>query len=185
MTDNIRLLITGGPGVGASTIGEKLSTALGFPWIDSDDYFHKPTNPPFQAQYSKEERSHLIHARFDRCHSWILSGSISAWDIHDVEFSHAVLIDIGPAIRLSRLLAREHKRFGVRLNVGGDMQEEHMAFMKWAAAYESGELEGRNLHREKAFIAQHCAQVLSLKEPYALIELEKTIVSFIGSDKRR
>ncbi|MFT5099636.1 MAG: adenylate kinase family enzyme [Planctomycetaceae bacterium] len=65
MTDNIRLLITGGPGAGASTTGERLSTALGFPWIDSDDYFHKPTNPPFEAQYSKEERSHLIHAQFD------------------------------------------------------------------------------------------------------------------------
>jgi hypothetical protein len=59
---------------------------------------------------------------------------MSAWDIHDVAFRHAVLIDIGPAIRLSRLLAREHERFGERIKVGGDMHEEHMGFMKWAAA---------------------------------------------------
>jgi hypothetical protein len=166
-------------------VGERLSTVLEIPWIDSDDYFHKPTDPPFQAQYSKEERSHLIHTQFDRFDSWILSGSISAWDIHDVEFTHAVLIDIGPEVRLRRLEARERKRFGVRIKPGGDMHEDHMEFMKWAASYESGELKGRSLPREKEFIAQHCIHLLSIEEQHSLDELEKAIVSFISADQGR
>jgi adenylate kinase family enzyme len=185
MTHHFKLLITGGPGAGASTTGERLSTVLEIPWIDSDDYFHKPTNPPFQVQYSREERSHLIHKEFDRFDSWILSGSISAWDIHDVEFTHAVLLGIGPELRLKRLKAREHERFGVRIEAGGDMHEDHMEFMKWAASYESGELEGRSLSREKAFMAKHCTHILLIEEQHSLDELEKMIVSFVSGDHPR
>jgi len=182
MKHSIRLLLTGGPGAGASTTGERLSTRLDIPWIDSDDYFHKPTNPPFQVQYSKEERSELIHAEFARFESWILSGSISAWDIHDVEFTHGVLIDIGSEVRLNRLKIRERERFGLRINAGGDMYEAHREFMNWAASYESGELDGRSLPREKAFMAQHCSHFLSIDKQHTLDHLEKVILAFIGGD---
>lgn len=185
MKPQITLLITGGPGSGASSTGEMLSTALELPCIDSDDYFHKPSDPPFQAQYSKQERHQLLHREFSRFDSWILSGSISSWEINDVDFTHAVLLDLGPELRLRRLKVRERERFGSRLDEGGDMYDNHLEFMKWAASYESGELAGRNLRGEMAFIAKHCSHALTIKEALSLDELERTIVPFLGADRSR
>jgi hypothetical protein len=165
-------------------MGERLGAVLEIPWIDSDDYFHKPTDPPYQAQYSKDERRDLIHREFDRSDSWVLSGSISAWDIHDVEFTHAVLIDIGVELRLKRLKVRERERFGHQIDPGGDMHNEHTEFMKWAASYESGEQPGRNLPLEKTFMAEHCIHVLSIEAQQSVDELEKMIISFTGANLR-
>lgn len=81
---DFQLLITGGPGSGATTTGKAVSEAVGALWCDSDSFFHKPTDPPFQEQYSKEERSTLLHDSLSSSSSWILSGSISAWGITDV-----------------------------------------------------------------------------------------------------
>ena len=57
---NVQLLITGGPGSGATTTAEALARRLGVACFDSDDFFHKPSDPPFVEQYSKDERNQRI-----------------------------------------------------------------------------------------------------------------------------
>lgn len=39
--------ILGASGAGTSTLGQALEQTYGFKWLDTDDYFWMPTNPPF------------------------------------------------------------------------------------------------------------------------------------------
>lgn len=178
--ESIQLLITGGPGSGATTLGARLSKKLGIPQIDSDDYFHKPTEPPFQEQYTPDERRELIHKAIASSTSWLLSGSISAWGISDVRFSHAVVLDVGKAERLERLKQRELERFGARIREGGDMFEEHTAFLEWATHYEKGDLEGRSLPVERDFIFQFCGSSLEIDSVFSLEILEEEVLNYLN-----
>lgn len=177
--NSIRLLITGGPGSGASTTGARIARNLGIPRIDSDDYFHKPTDPPFQEQYSPDERRTLIHEAIAKSSSWLLSGSISSWGVGDIRFSHAVILNVGKEIRLERLRTREKERFGARIEAGGDMFEEHNSFLEWASHYESGDLEGRSLPAERAFISRCCDSHLELRGIFSLEVLEEKILDYL------
>ena len=177
--DAFQLLITGGPGAGATTAGRAISEVLGVPCFDSDDYFHKPTDPPYQEQYTKEERSTLLRESFLGSPSWILSGSISAWGIQDIVFSHAVVLNIGTQVRINRLKQRERERFGVRIDKGGDMYDEHTGFMNWAMHYESGELEGRSLPVERKFLESNCKRVLEVDRELSIAELVKLVRKFL------
>jgi adenylate kinase family enzyme len=172
---HIQLLITGGPGSGATTIGLILSQKLSVPQIDSDDYFHKPTDPPFQEQYSPDERRRLLQDALAKSQSWILSGSISAWGIDEINFSHAVLLNIGKYERLKRLKVRESGRFASRIETGGDMFEEHTSFIDWASHYEAGDREGRSLPIERKFISKHSKSLLEINEVLPLEKLEELI----------
>lgn len=186
MTD-FQLLVTGGPGSGATTTGQAISVALQTPCFDSDGFFHKLTNPPFQEQYSAEERSALLHNRIASSSSWILSGSICAWGITDIVFSHALVLNVGAQVRIDRLKQREQERFGGRIEKDGDMYEEHTGFMHWASNYESGELEGRSLPLERRFLESNCKRVFEVNRELPLPELVNLVQQFldesIGSDE--
>ena len=145
--------------------------------LDSDDFFHKPTDPPFREQYSGEERNRLILDQLAPDTSWILSGSISTWGITEVRFSHAMLLNPGVSLRLKRLKIRESERFGQRIESGGDMYDDHIEFMNWARSYESGELEGRNLRIERKFLGSYCNVVLEIEEERSLEALKTWIIS--------
>lgn len=55
-------------------------------------------------------------------------------------FTLAIRIETKTDIRIERLKKRERKHFGTRIDVGGDMYENHRKFIDWAAAYDSGDL---------------------------------------------
>jgi len=181
--ENIKLYITGGSGAGASTIGMRLAEKLNIPFIDSDTFFHKPTDPPFQEQNSTNERNQLIYKEFNRSESWILSGSISTWKLSDIEFSHSILLNVGCSVRLKRLKKREFDRFGARIRKGGDMYDDHREFISWASCYEAGEREGRNLPIERKFVSKFSQRLLEIKTAHSLKTLEKVILSFVSKDK--
>lgn len=175
----IQMLITGGPGSGASTLGKALASRLGLACFDSDDFFHKPSDPPFVEQYSKDERNQRIIDVVQSHDAWILSGSVCSWELSDLSFTHAVLLNVGAALRLNRLLRRERQRFGDRIDPGGDMHEENTGFMKWAASYETGELAGRSLPMERGFIDKYCAALLEIKEERPVDDLVDVIAEFL------
>ena len=73
----IRLLISGGPGSGCTSTAKAVGERLGVPVLDSDSYFHKPTDPPFQEQYTLEERRSMLGAVLGAQANWILGGSVA------------------------------------------------------------------------------------------------------------
>jgi len=52
--------IIGASGTGKTTLAKALATQLKCSHFDSDDYYHFPTDPPYQKQRSPEERVSLL-----------------------------------------------------------------------------------------------------------------------------
>lgn len=175
----IRLLISGGPGAGSTTTGTALSKRFGIPVFDSDDFFHKPTDPPFQEQYSVEERRELLTAAISRESSWILCGSISNWGLEDVQLTHGVFLDLPSDVRMPRLHRRQRMQFGDRIDPGGDLAEEHELFLHWAAEYGNRTGDGRNRQTDRAFVVEKASSFLEIEKVERLDEIVERISRFL------
>ncbi len=69
---------------------------------------------------------------------------------------------VEPMERIARLRRREAGRFGARIEPGGDMYEEHRAFISWAEGYESGGLDMRSGASEEAWMADLSCPVVRI-----------------------
>ncbi len=139
--------IFGASGSGTTTLGKKISEALGYKHMDTDDYFWLPTDPRFTKKRPIEERIALMKHDIDEAENVVLSGSLVGWGDPLIPlFTLAVRIDLPQCVRIERLRKRESARFGARIEVGGDMYGQHRDFIEWAKTYETGDV----THRSKA-----------------------------------
>lgn len=173
----LRILISGGPGSGCTSTGKLLGERLGISCFDSDDFFHKPTDPPFQEQYSMEERRDLIISAMGEQTSWIVSGSVATWGLDNIGADIGVFLKVPRSIRLRRLEKRQRGDFGERIESGGEMYEEHQSFVEWAGEYERDEGIGRNLETDRRFLESRCETVLSIDSLSPLEEVVESIVN--------
>lgn len=148
----MRILISGGPGAGSTSSAECIGGEFDLPVFDSDSFFHKPTDPPFQEQYSPDERRQLLSESLSSASSWILSGSIATWGVDLPSVQFGVFLNVPKEERVRRLTLRERERFGDRIDIGGDLHGENKAFMDWAAAYETRTGKGRNFDTDRNFL---------------------------------
>ena len=76
-------------------------------------------------------------------------------------FPNQIRVETDTAIRIDRLKRRERERFGNRIDLGGDMYENHREFIDWAASYDRGGLDMRSKakHDEWQKLLQ-CRQIL-------------------------
>jgi adenylate kinase family enzyme len=140
-----RIHIFGASGSGVSTLGREIANELDFPCFESDDYFWKKTDPPFQEAYPLSEREDCLYKAVKELDSWILSGTLVSWG-KSVEklFDLAIYLYVPKEVRLTRIKSREKERFGTRIELGGDMYNGHLKFLEWACQYDEGELSGRS-----------------------------------------
>lgn len=137
--------IFGASGSGTSTLGKYISDKLGYKFMDSDDYFWLPTDPPFTAKREPSERVRLMKRDIEENENAVISGSIADWGNELMpQFTLAVRLVTDTGVRLERLKRREYARFGARIMPGGDMYDEHQRFIKWASEYDDGGLEMRS-----------------------------------------
>lgn len=68
-------------------------------------------------------------------------------------FDLVVFLYIPPDVRLARLLTRERERFGTAVEPNGSMYEQHQAFLRSAAGYDTG-ASGRTLETDASWLAQ-------------------------------
>lgn len=179
----MRILISGGPGAGCTSTAKLIGAELGLPVFDSDTYFHKPTDPPFQEQYLPAERRQLIASDLGATSDWILSGSIAAWDVDLPTVHFGVFLDIPKDERLRRLGRRERDRFGSRIDVGGDLYKENKDFMEWASGYEDRSGTGRNKSTDRAFLVRQCAYFVEISHSLSLDELASEIRDFLANPR--
>ena len=134
---------------------------LELPYFDSDDYFHGPSDPPFQNPRSATERFEMITSDLKPDQSWILSGGIAGWEPYPpLNISAFLFLQVPTEIRVSRLRQREYERFGERIRAGGDMHEAHEAFIQWASRYDVGDVEGKTLKRHEAYLMRQTVPVV-------------------------
>lgn len=162
-----RINVIGASGTGKSTLAKALSVHLRAPLFESDDYFHLPSDPPYQKQRPLEERLRLIKRDLGGDSSWVLSGCVAGWgEDPGITYSLVVFLYLPPPLRRERLRARERARFGARILPNGDMHSTHEEFMGWTAGYDSGASGGGNtLPAHRAFLEGLACPVLKLETP--------------------
>ena len=146
-----KIHLFGASGSGTSTLGAALAQRLSLPHLDVDDFYWRPTNPPFVEKQQPAQRLLDLNEAMTESQGWILSGSLCGWGDELIpRFSHAVFLFLQPHLRQQRLRLRERQRHGDRILPGQDMYEIHTEFMAWAARYDSAGLEqrSRRLHQQ-------------------------------------
>ncbi|MGM9603941.1 MAG: AAA family ATPase [Faecousia sp.] len=137
--------IFGASGSGTTTLGEKISRELGYFHMDTDDYFWMSTDPKFTTKRPASERIILMRRDMEQAQNVVISGSLTDWgDVLIPDFTLAIRIEMDPALRLERIRQREKRKFGSRIEPGGDMYETHRAFLEWAKRYDTGGPEVRS-----------------------------------------
>ncbi|WP_277373060.1 AAA family ATPase [Pseudomonas sp. AA-38] len=151
----VRLHIFGASGAGTTTLARTLAEHCGWLHLDTDAFYWLPSEPPYLHKRPPEERVALIREQAAQACSWVLSGSLCSWGEALIpSFSHALFLRLDDAERMQRLQQREVQRYGERIQPGGDMHEQSLAFLHWAAGYEQGDLQTRSLRMHEAWIAQ-------------------------------
>lgn len=144
--------IFGASGSGTTTLGKKICDELGYKLMDTDDYFWMPTEPKFTRKRPCEERIERMMRDIKAFENVVISGSLVDWgDVLIPHFTLAIRIEIDSAIRIARLKQREKERFGSRIEPGGDMFEQHLAFIEWAKSYDVGGLNMRSKAKHDAW----------------------------------
>ncbi len=142
----------GASGSGTSTLGRAISEKTGWFFMDTDDYFWAPADPPFTVRRAAPERLKLMRGDIERHGHAVIAGSLADWGDELIPlFTLAVRVETAAAIRIRRLEKRERERFGSRIDRGGDMYDIHRAFMEWAAAYDGGGPEMRSRAKHDAW----------------------------------
>ncbi len=158
-----RIHLIGASGCGKTTLGQALAQQLGCAHFDADDYFHEPTDPPFQRQRSPEACLQLITQDLKEHQEWVISGNVLNWGAHPLLIPSLLILMILPLdLRLKRLRQRESQRFGSRIEPGGDMYQDHLWFMNWTCGYDDGSAERNNLPAHQALLAQQTGPTLQL-----------------------
>ena len=169
--------ITGASGGGVTSLGRALADVLAISHHDTDDYFWRPTNPPYREIREVEDRLQLMREVFLDRSDWVLSGSLDGWgDPVIPHLDSVVFLYVPTAIRLQRLRAREARRFGAdALAPGGWMHQKAEEFIEWASHYDDCSREGRNLARHEAWLAKLPCHVLRLDGTRPLEDLVKEV----------
>ena len=140
--------IFGSAGAGTSTLGRFLCSKLGYFFMDTDDYYWAPADPPYSGKRTPAERLELMQKDIREQDRIVLSGALSGWgDVLIPLFTLAVRVETETPVRIERLKRREREQFGSRIDEGGDMYKIHRDFIEWAARYDEGGLEIRSKAR--------------------------------------
>ena len=159
-----RVLIVGPSGAGTSTLGRHLAIALATQHFDVDDFYWRPSDPPFRRKRTVPARVALMREMFLPRRDWVLSGALESWGEAVVDrLTHAVFLTLDQPARRARLEARERIRHGAAMDPGGTTHAEVRAFLSWADGYEAGMRPGRSLARHEAWLATLPCPVIRLQ----------------------
>lgn len=174
--------ILGASGSGTTTLAKALSSKLGYAHFDSDHYFWLPTKPPFTTKRPLNERIALLKNDVEKADNWIVSGSNCGWGDFLMDSYDLVIFLYVPAnIRLERFVQREIQRYGIkRISPGGDLYENHKAFLEWAAAYDDGGMEMRSLALHNEWLKRLKCPVVRIEGDYSIDERVKIAMEKIS-----
>ena len=165
-----RIHTVGGSGSGTSTLGRALAAALSYRWLDADDFFWEPTEPPYTTQRAKPDRISMLTEETVG-ERWVLSGSVAGWDAAiENRFDAVIFLFVPPRIRMQRLRERELARFGGTLDTG---------FMEWAEKYDSAGMEMRSLAVHEQWLSERSCPVLRIEGSPTLEDSLQRALGFV------
>lgn len=131
-----------------------MASRLRWHFIDADDHYWLPTEPPYQTKRDTVARVEMMLAELGGHESSIVSGSVMNWG-HELEdsFDLIVFLCLDASIRLRRLEIREKEELG----------RADPEFMEWASQYDNGTSVGRSLVNHKKWLAGRECRVLNIE----------------------
>jgi adenylate kinase family enzyme len=167
-----RVHILGASGTGTSTLARALASELETQAFDTDDFYWKPSDPPFAEKRGIGERLALMQEMFLPRRDWVLSGSLVGWgDPVIPRLTHVVFLTLAPGPRLARLRARERRRYGAEIAEGGAMVERFRGFLDWAMSYDDPTFTGRSRRMHEEWLAGLPCPVIRLDASRPATEL--------------
>ena len=153
--------IFGASGSGTSTLGKQLSEVTGYVWMDTDDYYWLPSDPPYTDKRKISERLRLMKEDMEKAENAVISGALEGWGGDLIPyFTLGVRVVTDTDLRLLRLKKREAEHFGARILEGGDMYRNHLAFLEWAKGYDDGDMSTRSRARHDEWQRQLSCKVI-------------------------
>jgi adenylate kinase family enzyme len=171
----------GASGAGVTSLGRALADSLALPHHDTDDYYWRPTTPPYREKREVADCLRLMREVFLDRADWVLSGSLEGWgDSITPLLDLVVFISAPTEVRLQRLRNREARHFGAdAVAPGGWRHEETEEFIEWASHYDDGSREGRNLARHQAWLARLPCRTIQLDGTRPIYDLIEDVIAAI------
>ncbi|MBN2877369.1 MAG: hypothetical protein JXL85_06945, partial [Bacilli bacterium] len=172
--------IFGSSGSGSTTLAKNICKTFGYQFIDVDDYLWKKTDPPFTERYTNQEASNLIQAALSKTKPAVIAGSlVGIADDLKSEVDLFVYLNLDLNIRLKRIQEREKERFGDRIQLGGDLYEQHLSFLQWVGEYEDNPDTLRSRRQHLLWLEDVKVPVLRITHELPLEELLNLVRPFI------
>lgn len=180
-----RIHIFGASGSGTTTLAKTLSDTIGFQHFDTDDYFWKQSDPPYQIIRERTERQDCLRKALNQSKSWVLSGSLCGWGNFTIPmFDLVVFLYLPSDIRIQRLRMREIKRYGHGIEEPiHPRHHDYKAFIEWAMAYDEGGLDIRSKSSHEKWIATLPCPVVRIEGDRTITENLKTVMNKITPNK--
>lgn len=110
MTNRV-IHIFGASGSGTTTLGKYISDKLGYYFMDTDDYFWMPTNPPYSIKRDGSQRLIMMKNDIAKWKRVVISGSLVDWGDELIPlFTLAIRVETDTNVRIERLRKREKKK---------------------------------------------------------------------------
>ncbi|EDP95333.1 AAA family ATPase [Kordia algicida OT-1] len=165
----MKILIIGASGSGTTTLAKELAEVIECKHLDVDDYYWKPTNPPFQIKVTSEERNKKLQTDFENSEDVIVSGSLVSWGSYwQTAFDLVVFVTLEKEIRLERLQKRELARYGDKLQTDTEIQERSQAFLAWASRYDDLKFTGRSIKTHRDWLASISCEIVEVNSKNAV-----------------
>lgn len=166
----------GASGSGTTTLARALADHWSVPHADADDYFWRPSDPPYAERRPEPDRVRLMNAVFVPREAWVLSGSVLGWGEEVVERCDAIVfLTLDPVERLRRLEAREVERRAGRGFDEGAWSE----FLDWARGYDDPDFAGRSRAVHEQWLAERTQPVLRLDSAAGRDELVAAVLRWV------
>ena len=108
--------IYGASGSGTTTLAKYLRDQRGFFFMDSDDYYWLPVEPPYTRKRNPEERLRLMRQDIDRAEKAVISGSLTGWGDELIPlFTLAVRLETDTDIRIRAIPTRDIPTRDIRI----------------------------------------------------------------------
>jgi 8-oxo-dGTP pyrophosphatase MutT (NUDIX family)/thymidylate kinase len=135
MTRPHGIIVFGANGAGKTTLARELACILNFKHMDIESYAFEPSEIPYTAPRSREDCARLMLADIERYGEFVISAVTGEFGAEiTAMYDLAVFLEVSAEIRVRRVEQREYEKHGKRILAGGDMYEQHVKFMDFAAS---------------------------------------------------
>jgi adenylate kinase family enzyme len=136
------IIVFGANGSGKSTLGRELANILNFKHMDIEDYHFEKSEIPYTIERSHEDCLKLMLADIKKHRSFVISTVTGDFGDAILQlYELAVFISAPIELRMCRIEQREYEKHGERIRIGGDMYEQHLKFVDFAASRSLSKIE--------------------------------------------